>query len=204
MFLITNAHAAQPIKAPCDGADYEQLSSELKALFDADQGDRKDFTQWTEKRAVEVLKRDRVRRRKVAELFAQGCLKSANDYYYAATVFQHGEVPDHFFQTFIWASKAFKAGKEDAGSMAANGADRYLMNLGFKQSSAVRPLPKRAAKGLRRTAFVSGRSKRVFQTKNGMSSSSRRGKNLRNGSRSSTRTGRVARTAFVISRRSRF
>ncbi|MGK5088652.1 hypothetical protein WDW86_13925 [Bdellovibrionota bacterium FG-2] len=130
------AFAAQTdtaILPPCDRAVYERPSKELRKLFIKDQADRKNFTQMTQEAAFEIIKRDRIRIKQVAELFAQGCLKSSDDYYNAAMVFQHGEVPDHFFQTFIWASKAFTAGKEEAGMMAANGIDRYLMKQGFKQ-----------------------------------------------------------------------
>jgi hypothetical protein len=42
-------------------------------------------------------------------------------------------VPDHYFQAYVWALKAFRMGKREAGQMAANGIDRYLMNLGQKQ-----------------------------------------------------------------------
>lgn len=153
MLFIASAHADQHIQHPCDGAEYERQAKSLTEIFDADQSDRKDFAHWTEKQAMEVVKRDRVWRKKVAELFAQGCLKSTDDYYHAATVFQHGEVPDHFFQTFIWASKAFKAGKEDAGTMAANGADRYLMKLGFKQLFGGQAVTEKTGKGFERDCF---------------------------------------------------
>jgi hypothetical protein len=99
------------------------------------------------------VKRDRIRRKKVAEIFAQGCLKAADDYYHAATVFQHGELPDHFFYSFIWASQAFKAGKEGAGNMAANGADRYLMNLGFKQLFGGQAVTEKTGKGFEKDCF---------------------------------------------------
>ena len=86
-------------EAPCEGEHYQSRSSQLKELYASDQKDRDDFLQWNEKRAAEVTRRDRERRSAVSVIFAEGCLKSAADYLYAATVFQHGEVPDHFFQT---------------------------------------------------------------------------------------------------------
>jgi hypothetical protein len=128
-----SALSQNQIEPPCEGEDYKTHSQELKKLYDEDQADRADFTRSDKDKLFEMLKHDRVRINRVAEIFAKGCLKSAEDYLNAATVFQHGEVPDHFFQTYIWAKKAFDMGLENAGQMAGNGIDRYLMNIGQKQ-----------------------------------------------------------------------
>lgn len=125
--------SAPAIEPTCDGDDYINHSKELKKLYEEDQAERADFTHADENRLVAMLKHDRVRRIRVAEIFAKGCLKSAEDYLNAATIFQHGEVPDHFYQTYLWAKKAFDMGLEEAGAMAANGIDRYLMNTGRNQ-----------------------------------------------------------------------
>ncbi len=132
-FLHSLVFSAGRVLFACDEKQYTHAVQKLKKIYHEDQKDREDFQKWTPDRAQEVLKRDRIRRLRVASLFSQGCLKSAEDYLYAATVFQHGEVPDHFLQTYIWAYTAFKKGKESAGQMAGNGVDRYLMNLGYKQ-----------------------------------------------------------------------
>jgi hypothetical protein len=127
------ASAEGPIEPACEGADYQAHSQELKKLYDEDQADRADFSHADQDKLFAMLKRDRVRRTRVAEIFAKGCLKSAEDYLNAATVFQHGEVPDHFYQAYIWARKAFDMGLARAGQMAANGIDRYLAKSGRKQ-----------------------------------------------------------------------
>lgn len=119
--------------APCGGKWYKSSVQKLKKIYEEDQKDRGNFKKWTPEQAKEVLKRDRVRRLKVAGLFSRGCLVSAEDYYHAATVFQHGEVADHFLQAAIWANQAFQKGKESAGAMVGNGVDRYLMTLGYRQ-----------------------------------------------------------------------
>lgn len=127
------AHVPPSIQPPCDGDHYMSRAGQLKDIYAADQKDREDFLHWTPTESFDVIRRDRDRRTKVAEIFAEGCFKSPDDYLYAATVFQHGEVPDHFFQAYVWAMKAFNLGKQEAGIMAGNAVDRYLMNLGYKQ-----------------------------------------------------------------------
>src|SRR5437870_3285091 len=120
--LVSAADDA-PMQPTCEGDDYKAQSKELKKLYDDDQTDRTDFEKMDSAKLLEMLKRDRTRRTRVAEIFAKGCLKSAEDYLNAATVFQHGEVPDHFYQAYIWAMKAFNLGLDSAGTMAANGID---------------------------------------------------------------------------------
>ncbi len=134
LFVLSLSASAQgPFEPPCEGEDYKSHSLELKKLYNEDQSDRSNFTQSDEKQLMEMLKHDRTRLKRVAEIFAKGCLKSAEDYLNAATVFQHGDVPDHFYQTYLWSKKAFDMGLENAGQMAGNGIDRYLMNIGQKQ-----------------------------------------------------------------------
>jgi hypothetical protein len=97
----------------------------------ADQRDRDvpvDQTDWDQ-----VLPRDLERRRRVAEIFAEGCFKEARDYSAAALVFQHGDVPDHYLQTFLWSKRAVELGDASQRSLMALGLDRYLVSTGRKQ-----------------------------------------------------------------------
>jgi hypothetical protein len=134
LFSVSSVFASDvQIEPLCEGDGYKAHSQELKKLCDEDQADRADFSHSDQNKLFEMLKRDRTRRTRVVEIFAKGCLKSAEDYLNAATVFQHGEVPDHFYQAFIWARKAFDMGLEIAGQLAGNGIDRYLAKSGRKQ-----------------------------------------------------------------------
>jgi hypothetical protein len=109
-------------------------SGELQSLRDADQKDRDaDWSTLPEKTLDQISARDDQRRKRVAEIFAEGCIKTGGDYYNAALVFQHGTSPDHFFQTYIWASRAVALGKAEAGWLVVRGIDRYLMDSGYKQ-----------------------------------------------------------------------
>lgn len=91
---------------------------------------------------LEVVRRDEYRRKRVGEIFGEGCFSKAEDYAAAALVYQHGVVPDHFFQTFIWSKRGVELGDEKQKRMMALGIDRYLVNIGHRQlfgSQANRP-----------------------------------------------------------------
>ena len=66
-------------------------------------------------------------------MFGEGCFKSAADYSAAAPIYQHGNVPDHFFQPFLWAKRAVDLGESSQKLLTAKGIDHYLVNIGHKQ-----------------------------------------------------------------------
>lgn len=108
-----------------------QKSAELQRIVQEDQADRAkpyDQIDWPY-----VQARDLQRRIQVATIFAEGYFREARDYEAAALVYQHGTVPDHFYQTFIWANTAVRMGSSSAKSLVAVAIDRYLVNIGQKQ-----------------------------------------------------------------------
>lgn len=80
-----------------------------------------------------VQPRDEARRKRVGEIFGEGCFKTSEDFAAAALVYQHGNIPDHFFQTFIWAKRAVELGDPKQKWLMAAGIDRYLVKSGHKQ-----------------------------------------------------------------------
>lgn len=141
IFGCTTNKISEPTQNSCvtDPKVYEMKSHELQKIVTADQAERTGNIDWT---AIE--KRDEARRKKVAEIFAEGCFKSAADYAAAALVFQHGNSPDHFFQTFTWAKKAVELGDKNQLRLMTLGLDRYLINIGHKQlfaTQAGKPAP---------------------------------------------------------------
>jgi hypothetical protein len=111
-------------------------SAELKKIVAEDRADRQgspDKLDWSKE-----LSRDLEHRVRVAEIFAEGCLKSAKDYAAAAMVYQHGDMPDHYYQTFIWGKKAVELGDPAQKWITAAGLDRYLVHSGQKQLFATR------------------------------------------------------------------
>ncbi len=115
-------------RGSCDSSIYEQRAKELQQIVKADQDARKTIPLPP---GTEIA--DLKRRMRVGELFGEGCLKSAADFSAAALVYQHGNVPEHFFQTFLWAKRAVELGDESQKRLMAMGLDRYLVNSGKKQ-----------------------------------------------------------------------
>ncbi|MGE0527901.1 MAG: hypothetical protein AB7G93_10850 [Bdellovibrionales bacterium] len=115
---------------PChaDPERQEQRSQELQAIVKADQEGRAPPVDWQR-----LLPKDEGRRKRVGEIFGEGCFKTAEDYAAAALVYQHGDVPDHFFQTYLWAKQAVELGDSSQKRLMAMGIDRYLVNTGHRQ-----------------------------------------------------------------------
>jgi hypothetical protein len=108
-------------------------SKELQDLVYEDQKVRSDYFHMTKNNIMKMMKNDLERRKRVGEIFGEGCFNTAKDYMAAALIYQHGTTPDHFFQTFIWANKAAQLGDKNGKQLAALGIDRYLMSIGKKQ-----------------------------------------------------------------------
>lgn len=124
--------------APCSADLQRARSAELQKLRDEDQSDRAgsiDSIDWSV-----VGPRDKSRRRRVAEIAAEGCLDSARDYAAAALIYQHGDTSDDFLHAFMWFKKAVDLGDDSQKVMMAKGADRYLVSLGYKQLFATQAL----------------------------------------------------------------
>ncbi len=119
----------------CD-QDVDRLirrSAELQKIVKADQDDRKPPIDWSV-----VGKRDEERRKRVGEIFGEGCFSTAEDYGAAALVFQHGNLPEHAFQCYLWAKEAvsrglIKMGEIDLKVLSLSGVDRYLVGKRHKQ-----------------------------------------------------------------------
>lgn len=103
---------------------------EMKAIFEADQADRKAGANidW----AV-VGPRDDARRARTAELLKTGALQSGDDFWHAAFIFQHGEGANDYLMAHTLAVIAAARGRHDATWIAAATLDRYLRNIGQKQ-----------------------------------------------------------------------
>ena len=109
-------------------------SQELKRLFEDDQAERaREPIDWSV-----VGPRDRARLNRVKDLFARSALHTANDYYHAAMVLQHGEAPEDFLLAHEFCVVAIIKGRNgrDTRSLAAAAEDRFLMNIGRPQRFA--------------------------------------------------------------------
>ena len=83
--------------------------------------------------AQEMIRTDAERRGQTRALIEQGALTTANDFYAAALVYQHGGAPDDYLLAHVLAVRALALGRKDAEWLAAASLDRYLNNIGRSQ-----------------------------------------------------------------------
>lgn len=110
-------------------AEIRSVSAEMTAIFDADQAARKASKIDWAKLAVE----DEERRRRTQSLLDAGKLSGGDDFYHAAFVFQHGDLPEDCLKAHALAVIAAARGKPEAAWIAAATLDRYLQRIGQPQ-----------------------------------------------------------------------
>ena len=97
------------------------------ALFEADQADR-------HAGSLDLVTRDRERRQRLDELFAEGAVRTAEDHFHAAMLLQHGGALDDYRRAHELASRAAELGHGmSARWLAAAALDRWLMHQGKPQ-----------------------------------------------------------------------
>ncbi len=82
---------------------------------------------------LKMAQRDRERRQQTMQLLKGGRLHSADDYFYAGMVMQHGDKPDDFLMAHVLAAASLRLGREKSAWLAAASLDRYLMKIGQAQ-----------------------------------------------------------------------
>jgi hypothetical protein len=125
---------------PCaDPIVQDQRSRELQEIRKQDQADRawqgalQNGIQPSLKTLENMSQNDLQRRKRVGEIFGEGCLKSAADHESAFIVYQHGTIPGHYFQAFLWAKEAIRLGSSHMKAELALAVDRYLVSTGHKE-----------------------------------------------------------------------
>ena len=129
--IAENTPATPPeIKYPLECKKERHLiaTARIQEITDADQAERAGGTM-----NADSLKRDLEKRKEIAGFFAEGCLLTGDDFFNAALVFQHGSVPDHYYQTWLWSKRAADLGHKKANWLIPRAVDRYLGSRGFKQ-----------------------------------------------------------------------
>ncbi|MCB0422233.1 MAG: hypothetical protein KDD61_14645 [Bdellovibrionales bacterium] len=129
----TATHSSNYVSCLEDVVRQEDRSKELAKMVQEDQNDRVDFFKKSTDELVKILKKDEQRRRRVGEIFGEGCFKNAEDFAAAALIYQHGKVPDHFFQAFLWVKRSVELGDASQKRLMALAIDRYLVSSGKKQ-----------------------------------------------------------------------
>jgi len=109
-------------------------AGELAEMIEQDQNDRRGIEtnpqpgQWAKLRANDKQHHDRV-----LELMEQNKLKSADDYYYAAMIMQHGNDARDFMLAHIFAMAAAQNGHKRAIALSALSFDRLMQSVGQPQ-----------------------------------------------------------------------
>lgn len=134
-FLLLAVIAAMmtPFGALAHPSDNAELTdnTEMAEIHEADQAPRTNTGATIDWAVVEP--QDRARRVRTRELLDAGVLQTANDYFRAATVFQHGQDAADYLLAHTLAIVAVAKGREDAAWMAAATLDRYLQAIGQSQ-----------------------------------------------------------------------
>ncbi|MDR6116775.1 MULTISPECIES: hypothetical protein [unclassified Sphingomonas] len=105
-------------------------NQEMTAIFAADQAarDHPAAIDWKV-----LLPADKARRAQTQALLDAGKLSSADDFYHAAYVFQHGDEAEDCLKAHALAVVAVARGKREATWIAAATLDRYLQRIGQPQ-----------------------------------------------------------------------
>ena len=112
-------------------------NEELVRLHQEDQADRSPANAKDIDWAI-LGPRDKARLARVKALYTQNGLHTGADYYHAAMVLQHSEIPEDFLLAHEFCVVAISKGKNDKDTrwLAAASEDRFLMNIGRPQRFA--------------------------------------------------------------------
>lgn len=104
--LSTQLYAEEPIQTsflPCleQPTLQAERSIELKSMLDADQQEREALQSLSQEEQLTLIKNDLTRRKRVGEIFGEGCIKTPADYTAAAMIYQHGDTSDHYYQAYL-------------------------------------------------------------------------------------------------------
>ena len=121
--VLATPAASQEVEDAFDG------NPEIQALFAADQEGRTGGVEdWAALRRA-----DRERRARARELLDEGKLQTADDFYAAAFVFQHGNEPEDYLLAHALAVRSLALGHKRAEWIAAASLDRYLQSIAREQ-----------------------------------------------------------------------
>lgn len=133
--LISACMAFTPVEAYGQTAPAID-NAEIANLFKADQSVRENLKpeKFKDHEFINrMIEGDSLRRERTQALLRDGHLKTANDFYRAAFIFQHGNTSDDYLLAHTLALASTARGNKDAAWIAAATLDRYLQNIGQKQ-----------------------------------------------------------------------
>jgi len=109
------------------------MTDELLALFSADKREHANQSKLNTPEYRAMRARDLARRERVMELIGAEAPSTAEDYYHAAWIMNHGDTPDDARRAHQLALRASELGYRPARWLAAASYDRWRMYLGKPQ-----------------------------------------------------------------------
>ena len=125
--LVTSQMAAQN-PAPATRAVVTN-NPELEQIYKEDQAERAGGV----KPGIDAAQRDRERLRRTADLIEGGKAQTADDYFQAAQVYNHGATPEDCLRSHELAVLAAAKGNRMALFLSAASLDRFLREIGRPQ-----------------------------------------------------------------------
>jgi hypothetical protein len=108
-------------------------SVELKKLYEADQEKRRNTAQFF-KELANNREGDQITRLRVAEIILNNNdVLTAEDFFYAAMIFQHGFSTDDYWKAHEFAKRSSELGENRANWLVLATHDRWLMSQGKPQ-----------------------------------------------------------------------
>jgi hypothetical protein len=124
--LLTSSLAAQdPASAPRPVAN----NPELERIYQEDQAERTKG----KKPGLDAVERDRERLKRVTALLDAGAARTADDFFHAAQVYNHGATAEDYLRSHELAVLAASKGNKQALFLSAASLDRFLRAIGRPQ-----------------------------------------------------------------------
>lgn len=124
--LVTSSLAAQD---PASVGRPVANNPELERIYQEDQAERAKGR----KPGLDALERDRERLKRVAALLDAGAARTADDFFHAAQVYNHGATPEDYLRAHELAVLAASKGNSQALFLSAASFDRFLRAIGRPQ-----------------------------------------------------------------------
>jgi hypothetical protein len=109
------------------------MNKELRSLYEADKGERANQPKVNTIEYKAMRDRDRERRERAMEMVAENELNTAEDYYHAAHIMNHGDTIDDAKNAHVLALRSSELGYQPARWLAAASYDRWQMYQGKPQ-----------------------------------------------------------------------
>ncbi|MGH9834364.1 MAG: hypothetical protein ACREBD_18490 [Blastocatellia bacterium] len=125
--LVTSSLAAQD---PTSAGRPVANNPELERIYQEDQAER---ATKGKKPGPDAAERDRERLKQVAALLDAGAARTADDFFHAAQVYNHGVTAEEILRAHVLAMLAAAKGNTQALFLSAASLDRFLRTIGRPQ-----------------------------------------------------------------------